>query len=231
MLTLSLFFAEILKSLNDNSPAITACASAVIAAFTATLWFATREQGKLTKETLIADKRAFVFAAGIKPEWQLKNGYLHWTIRPVWQNTGDTPTRNLRICSDSELRDDVAPADYCFETKLSAGTGMLGPKAFNFGGAVPLAPKPILSPEDLVGIRDGKKHFYMFGWAKYFDVFPNTFEHETRFSWQVFVVGDPWKLEPDDQGGYRSHIAFSYINLRTGNCADEECDKASNLLT
>src|ERR1700682_1796652 len=44
-----------------HSPAITAVATIIIAAFTGTLWVATSRQAQLTGEALIADKRAFVF--------------------------------------------------------------------------------------------------------------------------------------------------------------------------
>src|SRR5262249_3219710 len=45
---------------------ITALATLIIAAFTCTLWLATNSQAQLTRETLIADKRAFVFAVGVR---------------------------------------------------------------------------------------------------------------------------------------------------------------------
>jgi hypothetical protein len=48
--------------IHDNTSEITALATLIIAAFTGTLWIATTRQAQLTKEALIADKRAFVFA-------------------------------------------------------------------------------------------------------------------------------------------------------------------------
>ena len=57
--------------LEHHDGAITALATIIIAAFTGTLWVATSSQGKLTKDALIADKRAFVFATGIAPCFEM----------------------------------------------------------------------------------------------------------------------------------------------------------------
>jgi hypothetical protein len=48
--------------LTRNKLVITAIATGVISIFTITLWLTSKRQASLLEETLIADKRAFVFA-------------------------------------------------------------------------------------------------------------------------------------------------------------------------
>ncbi len=48
-----------------NKNVITALALIAIAAFTCTLWLATSRQALLTREALVADKKAFVFPIGL----------------------------------------------------------------------------------------------------------------------------------------------------------------------
>jgi hypothetical protein len=96
-------------------------------------------QGELTKEALIADKRAFVFASGINPFWELdkRSGTYHWRIRPVWRNAGDTPTRRLRLYTDCEIRNSSLPENFRFvDGAIPAGAGLLGPRQESMGGDV-----------------------------------------------------------------------------------------------
>ena len=123
--------------IDDNGEAITALATIVIAAFTFTLWVATSRQGQLTKEALIADKRAFVFATGINPQWEANaaTGKFDWRIRVTWKNSGDTPTRRMRLHTDCELRNSPLPNNFTFVESIPPGTGLLGPGADSMGGA------------------------------------------------------------------------------------------------
>src|SRR5215831_11678410 len=55
-----------------------------------------------SREAFVADKRAFVFASGINSfyEHDKMTGNFNWRLSPVWQNSGDTPTQNLRLYTD-----------------------------------------------------------------------------------------------------------------------------------
>lgn len=122
--------------IEDHDGGITALATIIIAAFTGTLWVATTSQGKLTKEALVADKRAFVFAAGITPTWEVDpvTHKFNWRIRPVWQNTGDTPTKRMRLYVACEIRNTPLQSGFDFtQTICPPGPGMLDPKAISMG--------------------------------------------------------------------------------------------------
>ena len=97
-----------------NNAAITALATAIIAAFTITLWRATTEQGRLTKQALVADKRAFVYAINIFPTWEKDRFFTrnyNWRIRPEWKNSGETTTKGLRLYTDCIVRNTPLPQD------------------------------------------------------------------------------------------------------------------------
>jgi len=111
--------------------AITALATIVIAAFTGTLWIATSRQAELTREALIADKRAFVFATGIYGLWERSpTGEYNWRFRPIWQNSGETPTKDMTMYTNCELRNTPLPGGFDFDRATTQiGTGLLGPGA------------------------------------------------------------------------------------------------------
>jgi hypothetical protein len=87
-------------------------------------------------------------------------------------------------------------------------------------GQAPHMPGRGLTPQDILDIQSGAKVFYVWGWARYFDVLPNTPEHITRFCWQIMSTGNPITFNPiGDADGVR----FSWLGQPRGNCADEEC--------
>jgi hypothetical protein len=211
---------------DKNNGSITALATIIIAAFTATLWRATTAQGKLAREAFIADKRAFVFASGTAPFYEpdATTGHFNWRIGVAWQNSGDTPTKQLRFYVDGFLTNiPITPThDFNYiDSRAPPGPGMLGPKAPGVAGQAPHMPhQAALTPQDILDIQNGRKFFYLWGWARYFDTLPNTKEHITRFCWLIRVVGDPLLFNPAiDPHSLRFFNSYE----GRGNCADEEC--------
>lgn len=90
----------------DNNGGMTAFATLVVAMFTATLWMATTRQARLTEEALISNNRAFVFVPGIGQfwEWDAVTGQYNWRLRPILRNTGNTPTRQMTMFVECEIR-------------------------------------------------------------------------------------------------------------------------------
>lgn len=212
--------------IDKNNGSITALATIIIAAFTATLWRATTAQGILAREAFIADKRAFVFPSGITPFYEpdAATGHFNWRIGVTWQNSGDTPTRQLRFYVDGLLTNAPITPSYDFnyiDPRATPGPGMLGPKTPGSAGQAPHMPhQAALTPQDIVDIQNGRKFFYLWGWARYFDILPDTDEHITRFCWLIRILGDPFLFNPAvDPNSVR---IFNSYEAR-GNCADEEC--------
>jgi len=211
----------------NNSEAVTALATLIIAIFTFTLWRATSTQARLTREALIADKRAFVFAESFSPLWEPGQvaGYFSARFVPLWKNSGDTPTRKLRIYTGCELRNSPLPANFDFTvTSVAPGGGLLGPKVSATGGVAPFPPAAAITASDLHDIQNGTKFLYR-GWAKYFDGFPGTPERVTRFCWAMEPMGNAFQIDPNVEPFSNNPGAFGFRNrhMPFGNCADDEC--------
>jgi len=133
--------------LNTNNGAINAVATIVIATFTIILVSVSRQQYALTRETLVADKRAYVFAIGFQQQYEKIGELYHWRFKPNWKNTGDTPTRNLRLYSHCDVRNSQLPDAYSFDAGNSVpGGGLLAPTQEASGGAAPHFPTAPISP-------------------------------------------------------------------------------------
>src|SRR5262249_27307104 len=151
------------RILQSYEALITALATIVIAAFTGTLWWATRKQAELTREALIADKRAFVFAVGIAPFWESPAiGQYNWRFRPIWQNSGDTPNKNLTMHTSCELRNTPLPSGFDFgRGTTQTGTGFLGPRGTGTGSLAPNFPMAAITPQNLRDVQQRTLFLYL----------------------------------------------------------------------
>lgn len=211
--------------IDKNNGSITALATIIIAAFTATLWRATTRQSDLTREALIADKRPFAFPDAINSYWEDSTshpGHYDWRFRPVWQNSGDTAPKNLAIQSNCELRNTPLPMDYPFTSNVATGGGILGPKMRAPAGLAPAMPNPAISPQDIVDVEQGRKFLYLWGWARYEDGFPETPIHLTHFCWQIFPNGRPFEFVPGKIPPAEGSLAFDHIQIAQGNYTRDE---------
>jgi hypothetical protein len=155
--------------LDENNAAITAVATLIIAVFTIVLTGVTDRQARLTKETLIADKRAFVFSTGCSQFWNLnkESGQYDWNFRAQWQNSGDTPTKDMMMFAECEVRTSVLPPGFDFDRPtVPPATAFIAPKSSLGGGLVPTPGRAAISPQDILDAQAGRKFIYMWGWAK-----------------------------------------------------------------
>jgi len=167
-----------------------------------------------------------MFVTQIKPEWEqivLPDGMkiYCWRIRPEWENTGDTPTRGLRIYTDGILTTELLPDNHDIRTAIvPEGTGLSPPHSKMQGGPFPRFGTPSLTPDELIKVREGNAFLYIWGWAKYRDVFRGTPEHITRFCFRINVLGDPYAFSPaaPHQGGF----GFNYLHHGSDNAIDED---------
>jgi hypothetical protein len=186
-------------------------------------WEAIKEQARLTEETLIADKRAFVFADGLQRIFDPPDtsGVYNWRLRPIVRNSGSTPTRDLESHVHCEIRNDPLPSDYTFVyDQADIGKGMIGPQSAVTGGVVP-SRMPI-TPQDIIDSQHGRRFIYLWGRIQYFDVFANTPRHTTHFCWLILVTGNPAQFNPTAEGQPPAPgtIYFHNIQHREGNYAN-----------
>jgi hypothetical protein len=205
---------------NANGNGITALATVVIAAFTVTLWIATSKQGEFTRTTLVLDKRALISADTFHQFYEADaatNTY-NWRLRPRWRNTGGTSSRNLTTHVECEIRNTMLPSGYSFSYRDDdIGTGIIPPKAELMGGVAPQG--GAITAQDISDSQLGKKFIYLWGIAKYYDVFPDTPERIFHFCWLIVAVGDPFTFKPNTVGEPPTlgAMTFSLIQHKEGN--------------
>lgn len=147
------------------------------------------KSARVAEDALISGQRAFMFIREIKTylHQDPATGKFHWTIHPIWANSGNTPTRGLSINTTYRLLDEPLPNGYDFpESQEDLIPTIAGPRS------MVEAVSGTLSSEDLAAVKDGKKFFYIWGWAEYHDIFEGTKKRVTRFCNQLIEVdGDP----------------------------------------
>jgi hypothetical protein len=178
----------------------------------------------IARHAMVAGQRAFVFPVSLVPEWLIGDqpGHYNWQFRPMWRNSGDTPTRNMTMHAGYELRDTPLPDNFDFDYPTTEiGSALIPPKTEYAGGMAPRGPDKI-TPSDIAAVQSGIKFMFFWGWAKYFDVFPETPARVTRFCWQVIPMGDPFAFRPGAPQNHQS-LRFPYVYNHKGNCADDDC--------
>jgi hypothetical protein len=185
---------------------------------------AANKSAEIAERALVAGQRAFVSVASFRTVGlvDFKTGNItHWGFAPVWTNAGDTPTRNMKnhisvMYFVKEMPSawdfpDLWPPNTPMEKRISTSLG-ISPKNFIHGQVIKI---PV---EEIEQVIAGKKSLYLWGWASYSDVFPETERHITRFAMQIHIGGDPHSKDP-------SQISFDYLNLSKYNCSDDECQQ------
>lgn len=174
---------------------------------------------EISKAALIQLNRAFIFPKTFNVlshrDEDIKDAEKYWySIVPIWENSGNTPTRDMTIYVNSYFQSKPMPSDFRFPPFISNEKIPIfaGPKA-SFGGSF-----VIKTGDELAEVKAGTKYFYIWGEARYRDIFANTPEHVTRFAYQITVLGDPTK--PQVPGNV---LQMSTNTLPRHNCADEEC--------
>lgn len=143
------------------------------------------KSARVAEEALISGQRAFMFIREIKTylHQDPDTGAFHWTVHPIWANSGNTPTRALSINTSYRLLDEPLPANFDFPASGDNMTqSIAGPRS------MVEATSGTLSNEDLQAVQEGKKYFYIWGWAEYHDIFEGTRKRMTKFCNQLIEV-------------------------------------------
>jgi hypothetical protein len=183
---------------------------------------AAQDSAYIAKLSMVAGDRAYVHFNGCR--WvshsDINDGHIFWRIRPMWINSGNTPTRQLRIYVHYEFRDDELPSDYAFipDSTITVVPTTIAPKSVVESGHRDFHGK------NLVAVSEGKKHLYIWGIARYRDVFPDTIEHITKFCVEArTVTGNPlesWTAQLNP-------VEVMFASYVRHNCADEDCEDQS----
>ena len=176
-----------------------------------------KRAGDIANASMIAGNRAMVVAQGLKA-WGTRDsvsGQYAWAFRPQWRNAGRTPTRDMRMFTQCELRETPLPDVYDFplDDERNIGTALIPPDYTTEGSLAPHVPHPNITPQQIADVQRGTKHLYLWGWARYKDVFDDAAEHVTKFCWVVLPDGDPFD-------GKLEGVRFDRVLHKGGNYAD-----------
>lgn len=179
---------------------------------------ANKESVDIAKLSMEASQRAYLHFGGCR--WishpDNRDGHIFWAIQTRWVNSGNTPTRKLCFRIHFDLRSDELPMDFGFieDNQVTDVPALVYPKGEIMVGLFHI------NGDDLVAISQGKKHLYVWGSAKYRDVFPGTTEHITEVClFARNITGDP--MLPWDEKTNPVDIVFASYHRH--NCADEDC--------
>lgn len=218
----------ILAFFEQYSGAITAFATVVIGVLTYFMVRVSRSQARLTRQALIADKRAYLYPIDVQPFFSRtphdKTPLLAFNM--IWKNSGFTPTRDLACFVDCELRDLELPPDFKVP-KLVEGAvvgkqyavGMIPPQVTGGLGIAPNRVSESLSLNDMTLINTGKKYLYIFGRARYNDIFDSKTVHIIEFCWRIkrIDVGTPVNGVSKLNAVWLSHVSgFGEENIGPG---------------
>jgi uncharacterized protein YpmB len=183
---------------------------------------AAKDAADVAKSNLLVAQRAYVFVTFTQAIVKDIDGrrVLGWNFTPIWNNSAPTPTRNMRNHISLKVFDGAIPEAWDFPDRWGKETKIEDRKQI----LLPLGPRSILSGQTLfVNIDEiheivaGKKSLYIWGWAKYNDVFfPDTPDHVTRFANRIVLGGDPTNPE---------RCSVSHPLHTKYNCSDEECSR------
>jgi hypothetical protein len=135
---------------------------------------------------LIASQRAYISLKAAPIELKNENGQLlAMQGIVIWENSGTTPTKDLRTWVNWAVYENPLPDDFDFADAVSdtvaPSLGFIGPKS-----AIQTTTFT-LTQQDLIALSTGTKFLYMWGWATYHDIFPGTPLRRFEFCNEVAV--------------------------------------------
>lgn len=212
-------FVPFIEWIVEKHGPVTALATLLIGIFTGTLWNATRKLHQISARQVShfeSAERAFVFLRKYTLTAQLDHAgkIREWQITPVFENSGNTPTRRLVSRINLAISDGEGPEEMNFrdgwkeEEPQEYVTYLIAPKTQSL--SLPFQ----IHIVDIDAVKRGEKRMFIYGWVDYDDVFPGTPRHRTEFCGELTVIGNP---AVDDPSWARISTYRKY------NGADDEC--------
>ena len=191
-------------------------------------------------ETTKSIQRAFIFAKGAElrkfamagPERVLTNTqYNIWQGIIEWENSGNTPSKNLTIDSTCLVvfKPVVDPErvregdENLIQTYSIADQKLLiGPKESSSAGFC------MYAPNTLLGSKLFDQQLYVFGTAKYADILSPDVQHRTEFCFHMIVETTEFDILSDLKKKVMPPpvvlpTSIKAIPCNSHNCADDEC--------
>ena len=168
---------------------------------------ATTVAANVAKDALITTERAFVFLDDIDTEYSTQprgssSEFRFLTLKPRWRNSGNTPTRNMRIRINwTPWAGDLAD-DFSYSYGALPVSMFLGPKATEWSTTINV---PSNVATDAFNERS---RIFIWGRVDYEDIFDNTEPHFTQWCYRLVFVfpggafGNPMRTQLVAFGNY-----------------------------
>ena len=140
---------------------------------------------------MVSTQRAFIFLKDIEFKEisdRMDPNSVRWQFFTKWENSGDTPTKDLTISLGCDLFFEMHPlpaelpdnVDFPYNDFKDVPI-VIGPKAFITAPSITLPEANLDKLKLAIKPHHNQYRFFMWGEAKYRDVFRFTKKHTTRF--------------------------------------------------
>lgn len=147
----------------------------------------------------------------------LTNQVIGYYFLPQWENVGNTPALEMNSLVNFKFSRDDLPEGFSnvdTPTKVD-GPASVGPKQMLNAPAFRQKDGQVgFFPQSCMLQADKFRFAYIWGWARYRDVFQHDLIRTTRFCWRIFGTMN-----------LHNEIAFIHALCDEGNCTDESCDR------
>lgn len=150
-----------------------------------------------------AAQRAFVYVSAL--DWKPVGDSVR--ISPVWANSGNTPTKALRVATNWKASHGELPADFEISYTRAPENLFLGPSSTTESGML------MIPMRDVQAAIEERLHIYVWGRATYQDVFDGSKPHYFNFCYRVEATG----AAPDQVS-----LRFGQFGLSNGTDADSQ---------
>ena len=163
---------------------------------TGLLFLATVKLANVSKRSSEMDLRAYVSIREIAMTANMNslsaNMIDSWRIRPVWENNGKTPTRNLTCWTNYKRFSQKNPKESEFKDVHLGQDPLVFPHLI-IGPLGHIQGEDIHIPaNEIQTALSGNEHIFVWGWAEYDDMITRGKpHHRTEFCVYITTLGDP----------------------------------------
>jgi hypothetical protein len=154
---------------------------------------------------------------------QLNGVLIGYIVLPKWQNVGETSATSMTFRINYQFSRDDLPLGFTNidGIPMTEGPADIAPKeTLNVGGIRDATGNPLYYPQPcLLDMQQDKfRYSYIWGWAKYHDVFKPNILRVTRFCRRLYGIYT-----------IRNELAFNQYLCEEGNCQDGACEKYNTM--
>lgn len=156
-------------------------------AYTKTAADAAMLSAEVSKLSVVAVQRAFVFVTAIKPSQAAdirSNDVIGWNFDVQLENSGDTPATNVIARISHKTFNDDLPDDFDFaDFEAKDIPGFIPPRST----ITMTVGQPI---NEIEAVTQNKKRLFLWGWVEYDDIFEGTPRHRVDYCFEIKISGE-----------------------------------------